>query len=102
MADKDYELKQYYMACSCSSVEHMLVFSMDPDDEFPELWLDIFLADTVWYKRLWKGIQYIFGKKSKYGHFGNWSLDIKDIPKMQAMLVEYEDAYNKSKFGRKK
>jgi hypothetical protein len=94
---KDKGFKKYYLECVCGHDGHRLVFTLDPDEEFPDVWLDIFLEDTVWYKRWWKALKYALGYKSAYGHFGSWGIHPNDIPKMRAMLTDFNKAYKKSK-----
>lgn len=52
--------------CACASAEHILILN----DEFSDyLYLQIHLAPLPFFKRLVKGIRYIFGGRSKYGDF---------------------------------
>ena len=83
------ELEQYCIDCDCSSVEHKIYLNVDKagifDDNEPTIYVHYFLEAEVWYKRLILGIKYIFGYKSKYGHFGEsiWTkkqaMQVKDI-----------------------
>ena len=84
------EYKKYYMECSCSHMGHLLKFTLDTDEECPELWSEIHLEDTVWYKRIYYAIKYIFGWKCNYGHFGCWTMDYKDCEKLRNMSNEFE------------
>lgn len=61
-------MERTYVECSCYSDEHVLRFTYDPDDK--EIYTSVFLNDwEPWYKRVWKAVKYVFGYKSKYGHF---------------------------------
>ena len=83
-------MKTEYFDCACKDLSHTLRFAYFEDDEFPELYTEVFLEEKSWYKRLWFGIKYIFGYKTKYGHFGNWMLDEKDIDRLENMLQLYK------------
>jgi hypothetical protein len=48
----------------------MLRLAYDPEDEYREIFIHYFLEDQRFLRRLWAGIKYIFGFKTKYGHFG--------------------------------
>jgi hypothetical protein len=37
------------------------------------------------------GIKYIFGGKSRYGHFGHWVLAKEDADMLEKMLKEFKD-----------
>jgi hypothetical protein len=63
-----FEDNKIRIVCSCSNPEHQLCFSLYEDNN--EAFLHFFLSDMEWYKRILTGIKYIFGYKSKYGHFG--------------------------------
>jgi len=60
-------MKDLYIECNCYTDEHTLRFSMDPEDG--HMYLHVFLENDVFLKRLWKGIRYILGYKSKFGQF---------------------------------
>lgn len=61
-------MDKHYIECDCHSDEHVLRFAIDSDDG--ELYLSTFLHHyQAWYKRVWIAVKYVFGYKSKYGHF---------------------------------
>ena len=83
-------MESIYFDCACYDSEHTIRFVFDDDGDIAELYLDVFLADQPWYKRLWLGIKYIFGYKSRYGHFGNWTLAEHDAERLQDLLDRYK------------
>ena len=102
-------MRHIYFECQCSSDEHRLVFTLE-DEEFPnfedwwepELYVSAYLKDwEPWYKRLWKGIKYIFGCKTKHGQFDVFLLKPEDTDTFIEMLKTFQERYNKYWEGRK-
>jgi len=74
-----------YFECACGSSEHTLRFILNKEDK--EIYTDIYL--NQWrpiYKRIWVGIKYIFGYKSKYGEWDSWILRPEDTKRLIALL----------------
>ena len=66
------KLKKYLVLCDCKSSEHQVILQYFEDEkpEWQELYIDVHLYDYKnFFKRIWTGIRYIFGYKSKYGKF---------------------------------
>ena len=75
-----------YFECQCCDPEHTLRFCYDPSDG--ELWLGAYVSSNYlgFFRRLWRGIKYVFGGYSKYGHFDTMLFRPEDIPRLQALL----------------
>lgn len=75
--------KNGVILCTCSDAEHQIVYSKFEDEHngkiTKEVFLHIFLSDTVWYKRIFKGLKYIFGYKCRYGHFTEIIVDDTNV-----------------------
>lgn len=57
-----------WVICECGSLEHFMKISYEP--EFGEyVYVTIHLSELPFLKRLKLGIQYILGRRSKYGNF---------------------------------
>jgi hypothetical protein len=70
-----------YFDCKCMSSEHTLRFVYDPDDN--ELYTEVHLSQyRNVFVRVWVAIKYIFGFKSKYGHWDCWLLKEKDCERL--------------------
>ena len=67
MNSQDY-YKKTYLECDCTEFEHCI--RMSYDDDVDMMYVHYFLPKAVWWKRLWTGIKYIFGHRSKFGDFG--------------------------------
>jgi hypothetical protein len=80
-------MKEYF-ECQCNADEHRIVFDIDEDGIF----LSIFLEAGPWWMRLAAGIKYIFGVKSRYGHFECWLLQEKDEQRLLNLLIDRTDS----------
>lgn len=84
--------KPEYFECQCSSLEHTLRFWFDDDESFPCVYASVFLDEAPWHRRLWMGLKYIFGYKSRYGHFGEFMLRPEDADRLIAVLEKLKKA----------
>ena len=74
-----------FFECQCGSDEHTLRFVYDKENN--EFYLSIFLDNyRPWWKRLGLSIKYLFGYKSRYGHFGEWLMEQEDASRLSIML----------------
>lgn len=55
------------LICECSSREHQIIIEPDLEDDL--LYCHIHLIKYGFWKRLKAGVRYIFGYKSRYGHW---------------------------------
>jgi len=87
-----------YFECLCHSNEHTLKFSLDDNEEYPDLYASIFLIHhRNVFKRIWIAIKYVFGYKSSYGHWDEWLLRPEDSVKLRELLEKYEQIKKHSK-----
>jgi hypothetical protein len=75
-----------YFECKCGSAEHMLRFWFDDDPEFPCVYASVFLDEQPWHRRLWLGLQYILGRKCRYGHFAEFILRPEDRDRLVKVI----------------
>lgn len=80
----DVNLKHELFVCACEDVDHQMIIGMFDDE--PELYVSIHLVRAGFFRRLWTGIKYILGKKSKYGDFDEILLEKKDIDRLRQIL----------------
>ena len=96
-------LKSEYFECQCCCNEHVLKLWLDSEPIDPKdpwtgiIYASVFLARDVWYKRLWYGLKYIFGHKSKFGAFDEILLREEDYDRLRSMLDESEKLYKASR-----
>ena len=100
MRDPNRGIKSIYTECICCSPDHTMRFAFFKDDPY-EVWVEGQMNHFVWYKRLWHGIRYIFGKESKFGKWDYGSLSRKSIDDLSDFFEQhgkYYDAWQKNNF----
>jgi hypothetical protein len=77
--------------CACYSPEHALKLSYFEDDNYAdsEAYISVFLREYPFWKRLWRGIKYIFGYKCKYGHFDEFVFDKDNALRFKEFAIKY-------------
>jgi hypothetical protein len=78
--------------CDCHSLEHQ--FSIWYDEDLNQIYIEPHLYHSGnWFGKLWGGIKYIFGYKTRFGNWDETIIDTKDIPKLREYfdVVENED-----------
>jgi hypothetical protein len=84
-----------YIECSCGCAEHTMRFTWFDEPEEEEMYLYIFLNSPGFFRRLWRGIRYIFGRKTKYGHFDDVLLTYPQIEKLRDLCDGWLDKHPK-------
>lgn len=77
-------ISQEHLICKCHSPEHQLLIWYDSEDN--DYVITIHLVNDGFFKRLCKGIKYIFGYKCQYGHFDEFLLKDEDRKKLVDFL----------------
>ncbi len=73
------------MICECHSAEHQVIFRYDA--EFGELYCEPHLTThRNFLKRLWRGIKYAFGYKSKFGDWDSMFFRKDELNKLRDYL----------------
>jgi uncharacterized DUF497 family protein len=95
---KNEKIVNKYFDCICKDPEHSLCFSYFKnikDDSVidKEIFCSIFLSNGSFLFRLCNSVKYIFGYRSRYGHFGNWILCNEDVVKLKNLLNKIDDDY---------
>ena len=76
-------LEKHVVLCDCHCAEHQFILVKDTTDQ--EVWLEVHLCPTPGFvRRLWAGLRYAFGYRSRYGHFDS----ILVTPEDQAKIVK--------------
>ena len=74
--------------CACGNLEHQVIFWHDKEWS-DELYTEIRLLNhRNFIKRLWVGLKYAFGYKSRYGNFDSFILSKNDEKKLLDILKE--------------
>lgn len=83
-------MTNYYLECACCSNEHLVKLIYDDGThDIPFLAMYVQLIQEPWYKRIWKGIKYIFGHQCVYGHWDEFIFDEKTALKFKFLLTRY-------------
>lgn len=83
-------MEDHYFECACHSPEHRLVFTIDKEEGFEQLYTEVFLHNyRPWYRRIWPALRYVFGYKCKYGHFDTFLMKNEDVPRFRKLIDEY-------------
>lgn len=88
-----------YVECECSSTEHFLRLTWwkEEDPRFAEIYVDVFLNEYYgFWKRLWLGIKYTFGYKSKYGHYDEAIWRHIQVKQIRALCDRWLEAHPES------
>lgn len=63
------------------------------DEVNGDIYTSVFLNDYYpWYKRTWIALKYIFGYKSKYGHWDCFEMKPEDYVRFRKLLAKSEQA----------
>lgn len=86
------------LLCQCGDPSHQLIIFYDNDTENPNVYVSVHLVpETNFFKRLWRGLKYIFSnKRSIYGDFDEIILRPDDADKLQK-AVDLLNSFNKNK-----
>lgn len=80
------EMRQDLLLCECSSSEHQMIIRYFPDDDYPEVYVDVHLVKRSFFKRLKYAIKYLFGYQSKYGAWDEIVLNSQHITSLQDVV----------------
>lgn len=87
MKDNIEDLERIIFICECHSLEHQLTFWYDT--EYNELYCEPHLVTyRNFLKRIYVGIRYIFGYKSRYGEWDSLIFKQNDVDKLRQFLDE--------------
>lgn len=84
--------EKYHFECICGHFEHKFEVIFDPDEnpDYDCLYVTVHLNDGLpWYKRIYNGIRYIFGKRSKYGDFAEFILEHDDAKRLSEVCNKF-------------
>ena len=92
-------MKHKYIECECETVNHILRFTHDDNPSWPEIFVDVHLNQHYgFFKRLWYGIKYIFGFKSKYGQFEEVLLGKEKVKELRDFCNEWLEKHRTSAY----
>jgi hypothetical protein len=82
-------LEKHVVLCDCYMSEHQFIIIKDTDNQ--DVWLEIHLSPTPGFlKRLWAGLKYAFGYRSRYGDFDSILISPEDQASICQLLQTSE------------
>lgn len=80
----------YLVLCNCGMPEHQLIAAYTPEDDQETLYLHVHLGywEGFW-RRLWAGLRYAFGYKSRYGEFDEICLNSQEARSFAEFLLKF-------------
>ena len=80
----------YYFECDCGADEHTLRFTLCKDEDDLCIYTSIYLNGWhPWWKRIWMATRYVFGYKSRYGHWDCWMMRADDADRLKSMIEDF-------------
>lgn len=79
------EDKTEILICECHSSDHQIIIHYAEESGYPTCYMHIHLSSGNFWKRLVKGVKYIFGHKSRYGAWDEFIFSHKDAKKIQEL-----------------
>ena len=76
--------KEELFMCECHSLDHIMLLSYNKEDN--EIYVNIRLNHYRFIERVKRGIQYILGRKSRFGNFDEFIIQKEDAKKMIEIL----------------
>jgi hypothetical protein len=74
-----------FFECQCYSDEHTLKFTYEPKDD--ELYTSVYLSQyRNFFQRVWTAVRYVFGHRSRYGHWDCFILQREDAERLRGLL----------------
>jgi hypothetical protein len=90
-------MKREYVECECGTIEHMLRFTWNDDPDWPEIYVDVYLNQRYGlFKRLWYGLKYIFGFKSRFGQFDEATMSYEKVEQLKVMCDKWLETHHKA------
>lgn len=92
------DLDKEYFECECLAPDHRIVLSLErgfvskngDSDWSPIMYLECHLQRDSFFKRLWRGLRYIFGGRSKWGEYGEFVVRSEDCDKFISAFKEFQ------------
>lgn len=83
------ENKTSLVLCDCGSAEHQLIIHHDLEDKL--VFVHFHLNKRPFWRRVILGIKYIFGYRSRYGHFDEIVLNSTHAEQFQNLVDTLKD-----------
>lgn len=93
LIEQESGMRHEHFECICDSEEHSMRVTYFVDEwngiEEDEVYFSLYLTDRGFWYRLWHGIKYICGHKSRYGDFQCITVQRKDAERLRDLMNRY-------------
>jgi len=80
-----------YFECECGDMDHILRMCYFKDDvDF--MYVDVHLRQQTFFKRVWKAIKYVFGRRSAFGDFDEFLWGPREAKRARDMIDKFLEA----------
>ena len=90
---QDTGMRHEHFECICDTEEHSMRVTYFVDEwngiDEDEVYISLYLVDRGFLYRLWHGIKYIFGHKSRYGDFQCITIKREDAERLRDLMNRY-------------
>ncbi len=89
-------MDEFLIRCNCRWIEHQvwLVDGARYSIDEPTLALEVHLRPGPFVVRLWRGIRYILGFRSRYGDFDEIVISVDTVKQMHGWLSQWLSVYD--------
>lgn len=78
-----------FVLCECGSAEHQLIFRAFEDED--EVYVHVHLhTRDGFFKRLWTGVKYAFGHRSRFGEWDEVVLSKQHLQQLKNVIKHIE------------
>lgn len=84
----EFETDDMYISCRCGSHDHMVIVSFDDHIDSFIVFQQLNHYMNIW-KRLYHGVRYILGKRSKHVHFTETCIEGEKFEKLMRRMFEH-------------
>lgn len=84
-------MEEELFICSCHSLEHQIMFWYDKDESGILYALPHLTTYRNFIERLWYGLKYAFGYKSKFGAWDSTIFDSENLSKLKLFLENIKE-----------
>tara|TARA_Y100000294_G_scaffold157561_1_gene159240 strand:+ start:130 stop:432 length:303 start_codon:yes stop_codon:yes gene_type:complete len=87
----------HHVICECSDHSHTVRLThFEPQDDWDsEIYISSHLStEPNIFKRIWYGIRYVFGYRSRHGEFGETVMKVEQAKELRDYLTEFVESTN--------
>lgn len=89
----DTGMRHEHFECICDTEEHSMRVTYFVDEwngiDEDEVYISLYMVDNGFWYRLWHGIKYIFGHKSRYGDYQCITIRREDAERLRDLMNRY-------------